>query len=75
MKIIDEGSRFGQLLDTLAVGWEIEEPVLLGARWRNGAYHFVLRHKAQDRTTLMSLAPSPELLVFLAENKISVKAI
>lgn len=75
MKVIGEGSRFGQLLDNLAVGWEIEEPVLLGARWRAGAYHFVLRHKAQDKTTLLSLPPSPELLVFLAEHKISVKAI
>jgi hypothetical protein len=73
--MIDKIDRFGQLLDSLAEGWEIEEPVLLGARWRTGAYHFVLRNKSQDKTTLVSLPPSPELLVYLSEHKISVKAI
>jgi hypothetical protein len=72
---VAEINRFGQLLDTLANGWEIEEPVLLGARWRTGAYHFVLRKRAEDKTTLLSLPPSPELLVFLSEHKINVKAI
>jgi hypothetical protein len=63
------------------MGWEIEEPVLLGAMWRpsgadgQGTYHFVLRHKVEDKTTLLSLPPSPQLLVFLSENKINVNAV
>jgi hypothetical protein len=71
----ETNNRFGQLINTLAEGWEIEEPVLLGARWRTGAYHFVLRKRIEDKTTLLSLPPSPELLVFLSERKINVKAI
>ncbi|MBN1994649.1 MAG: hypothetical protein JW953_18260 [Anaerolineae bacterium] len=50
---------------------------MLGTLWRtathgHGAYHFVLRNKAEEKTTLLSLLPSSELLVFLAENKINV---
>jgi hypothetical protein len=75
MEKVREINRFGQLLENLAAGWEIEEPVLLGAKWRSGAYHFVLRKKAEDKTTLLSLPPSPELLVFLSEQKLHVRAI
>ncbi|MCL4301532.1 MAG: hypothetical protein KJ077_37875 [Anaerolineae bacterium] len=69
--------RFTQLMKALAAGWEIDEPVLIRSTWReithpSGTYHFVLRQKAQDKTTLLSLPPSPELLTFLAERKISV---
>ena len=69
--------RFLQLIKALDAGWEIDQPVLLRANWRNvsdesGAYHFVLRQKADDKTTLLSLPPSPELLAFLADNKISI---
>jgi hypothetical protein len=75
MEKVKEINRFGQLLESLADGWEIEEPVLLGARWRSGAYHFVLRKKTEDKTTLLSLPPSPELLVFLSEHKINIRTI
>ncbi len=69
---------FLQLIEALEKGWEIEEPVLLGAMWRNndehrdGVYHFVLRQKREDKTTLMSLPPSPQLLMFLAENGLQI---
>jgi hypothetical protein len=64
----------------LSGGWEIDEPVLLGAMWRasaegDGTYHFVLRNKMEDRTTLLSLPPSPQLLMFLSENKINVSTL
>ena len=74
METTKHHSRFRHLIESLSAGWEIEEPVLLGAMWRSGAYHFVLRNKIEDKTTLLSLSPSPELLVFLSENKISVTA-
>lgn len=73
----NDDPRFVQLMKALAAGWEIDEPVLIRATWRetnsaSGTYHFVLRQKTQDRTTLLSLPPSPELLTFLANRKISV---
>lgn len=73
----NDDPRFVQLMKALAAGWEIDEPVLVRATWRetnstSGTYHFVLRQKTQDRTTLLSLPPSPELLTFLANRKISV---
>ncbi|MCB0209495.1 MAG: hypothetical protein KDJ52_09205 [Anaerolineae bacterium] len=68
-------NRFGQLVETLSDGWEIEQPVLLGSMWTDNAYHFVLRKRAEDKTKLLSLRPSPELLVFLSENNINIKAI
>lgn len=73
-------NRFTQLIRALEGGWEIEEPVMLGAMWRPttndaGTYHFVLRNKIEDKTTLLSLPPSPQLLVFLSENKIDVSAV
>lgn len=79
MGIAKDSQRFAYLLETLESGWEIEEPVLLGAMWRattegSGAYHFVLRNKAEGKTTLLSLPPSPQLLLFLAENNINVSA-
>jgi hypothetical protein len=74
-----DANRFSQLVNALNMGWEIEEPVLLGAMWRksdhNGTYHFVLRNRTEDKTTLMSLPPSPQLLVFLSENKINVNTV
>ncbi len=69
---------FSQLVEALEMGWEIEEPVLLGAMWRTddanraGVYHFVLRQKKADKTTLLSLPPSPQLLMFLAQNSLQV---
>lgn len=73
-------NRFAQLINALEGGWEIEEPVMLGAMWRptvngGGTYHFVLRNRMEDKTTLLSLPPSPQLLVFLSENKINVSAV
>lgn len=73
--------RISHLIDALSSGWEIEEPVILGAVWGNttngndGVYHFVLRNKAEDKTTMLSLPPSPELLVFLAENKVDINSL
>ena len=72
--------RFTELIKALEGGWEIEEPVMLGAMWKQalngkGAYHFVLRNKVEGKTTLVSLPPSPQLLVFLSENKINVSAV
>lgn len=80
MKLVKDKSRFSKLMEAIAVGWEIEEPVLLGTMWhtangQGGTYHFVLRDKTNDRTTLLSLPPSPQLLVFLADNDINVSAL
>jgi len=77
MEIIKNNNRFNQLLYALETGWEIEEPVLLGAMWRatsenGGAYHFVLRNHREDKTTMMSLPPSSQLLLFLADNNITI---
>ena len=73
--------RISHLIEALSTGWEIEEPVMLGAVWgntQNGngrVYHFVLRNKAEDKTTMLSLPPSPELLVFLADNSIDINSL
>jgi len=70
--------RLSHLIEALSVGWEIEEPVMLGAVWGNsngGVYHFVLRNKIEDKTTMISLPPSPELLVFLADNSININSL
>jgi hypothetical protein len=79
MEAVKENNQFTQLLKALETGWEIEEPVLLGTLWRTplegrGAYHFILKNRAESRTTLLSLTPSPQLLVFLAERNINVNA-
>lgn len=79
MEIIKNNNRFNQLLRAIESGWEIEEPVLLGAMWRrtsenDGAYHFVLRNRTEDKTTMLSLPPSAQLLLFLADNNISISA-
>ena len=80
MELVQEKDRFGHLMEAIKSGWEIEQPVLLGAMWhtasgRSGVYHFVLRNKVEDKTTLLSLPPSPQLLVFLAEHNINVSAL
>ncbi len=80
MEQVKENNRFTQLLKALEAGWEIEEPVLLGTLWRTplegrGAYHFILKHRAEAKTTLLSLTPSPQLLLFLAEHNISVNTL
>lgn len=72
--------RFTYLIEAIKTGWEIEQPVLLGAMWhttpsRAGVYHFILRNKGEDKTTLLSLPPSPQLLVFLAEHNINITAL
>ncbi len=72
--------RFNQLVRALDTGWEIDEPVLIRAAWRSGGesagtYHFVLRQKAEDKTTLLSLPPSSELLSFLAVKKIRISTL
>jgi hypothetical protein len=77
MEQVKENNRFTQLLKALDTGWEIEEPVLLRTLWRTplegrGAYHFILKNRAEAKTTMVSLTPSPQLLVFLAERNISV---
>ena len=77
MEIIKSNNRFNQLLQALETDWEIEEPVLLGAMWQvtsenSGAYHFVLRNHREDKTMMMSLPPSSQLLLFLADNNIAI---
>lgn len=77
MNLVKDNDRFARLLEALESGWEIEEPVLVRATWSNtgneqGAYHFVLRKRAEDKTNLLSLPPSAKLLNFLAENRITV---
>ena len=80
MEITNEESRFMQLLGSMQAGWEIEEPVMLDAMWycgpdgKSSVYHFVLRNKVEDKTTLFSLPPSPQLLAFLSENRILVNS-
>ena len=79
MDTVKENNRFAQLTRAIVAGWEIEEPVLLGVMWRSsekeGAYHFVLKNRVENKTTLLSLPPSPRLLAFLVENNISVSAL
>ena len=79
MEVIKENSRFTQLIKALETGWEIEEPVLLGTLWRTttegGAYHFILRNRTEAKTTLVSVAPSSQLLLFLAENNLSINTL
>ena len=77
METVQDDSRFPLLIQALASGWEIEEPVLIRATWRSGshetgAYHFVLRKRAEDKTTLLSLQPSVQLMTFLAAHNISI---
>ena len=68
---------FPRLLTALKTGWEIEEPVLVRKAWHSsgqeaGIYHVVLRKKSEEKTTLLSLPPSVQLLTFLAANNIRV---
>ena len=80
-RIMEENSRFRQLLQAMASGWKIDEPVLLGAMWHpahnvNGdLYHFVLRNDLEDKTTLLSLPVSPQLHSFLSKNNIQVNCL
>jgi len=81
MDVVKDKQRFTQLIKALESGWEIEEPVMLGHMWHNsngnksGVYHFVLKNKVEDKTTMLSLPPSPQLLVFLAENNVSINSL
>ena len=77
---IKERNRFARLIEALEAGWEIEEPVLIRATWNNndsigGVYHFILRKKSEEKTNILSLPPSAELLRFLATNRISVTSL
>jgi hypothetical protein len=80
MLLLKGENRFGQLLKALEAGWEIDEPVMIGATWRSsgdsgGTYHFVLRQKSEDKTMLLSLPTSSELLAFLATKKIRISSL
>ncbi|RME78154.1 MAG: hypothetical protein D6784_02765 [Chloroflexi bacterium] len=80
MLALKNQNRFRRLLNALENGWEIEEPVLIRAPWNlneetGGVYHFVLRNRREDKTSLFSLPPSPELLQFLATRRITVTAV
>jgi len=80
MEIVNQSDRFLQMLKSFERGWEIDEPVIVGAMWRAGSeansevYHFVLRNKGEDRITLWSFSTSPQLLAFLSENSIQVSS-
>lgn len=71
---------FIQLVEALQTGWEIQEPILLGAvrdsetSNEQGVYHFVLCQEQNKHTALMSLPPSPQLLMFLANHRLQVRA-
>jgi hypothetical protein len=79
--MMEEKDRLRQLIEYMNGGWEIDEPVLSGAMWHtdantnSGIYHFVLRNKAEDKTSLVSLPPSPQLLAFLAQHSIQVSSL
>jgi hypothetical protein len=81
MRTLKNKERFAQLIDSLQQGWQIEEPVLLGTSWGNnggskeGMYHFILRNRVEDKTTMISLPPSPKLLVFLHENNLNINSL
>jgi len=78
VQITNTQNRFVQLVRALEDGWEIEEPVILGALWANnaytqhGIYHFILRKQQEDKTTLLSLPLSSQLLIFLSENNMQI---
>jgi hypothetical protein len=81
MNFITDNSRFTRLTTAIESGWEIEEPVLIRSTWNKdnedigGVYHFIMRHKAEDKTNLLSLPPSAQLLQFLATRRIPVTGI
>lgn len=81
MEVVRESDRFLEMLKSFDRGWEIDEPVIVGTMWSASSdtgsrvYHFVLRNKAKDRTTLLSFSPTPELLAFLSENSIQVSSL
>ena len=81
MENIKQDSRFAQLIKALAAGWEIDEPVIEGAMWHTGSeasrgiYHFVLRNKGEDKTSLLSLPASSQLLAYLTEHTVRVTAL
>jgi len=78
MNFTTDNNRFSRLTAAIEAGWEIEEPVLIRSTWQKneeeagGVYHFILRHKIEDKTNLLSLPPSAQLLQFLAARRISV---
>ena len=78
---MEENTRFSQLLQVLERGWKIDEPVLLGNMWRpapnanGGIYHFVLRNDREDKTTMLSLPVSSQLISYLSENSIQINSL
>ena len=81
MELVTGSDRFRQMLKSFELGWEIDEPVMVGTMWHagseasRGVYHFVLRNKAEDETTLLSLPSSAQLLDFLSKNGIQVSTL
>ncbi|MDX1520087.1 MAG: hypothetical protein R3264_00490 [Anaerolineae bacterium] len=78
-KPMEEISRLNQLLRAMEQGWEIDEPVLCGAMWstdtnspNHNIYHFILRHKGLDKTDVLRLPASPDLLAYVTEHNIPV---
>jgi len=68
-------SSYAQLVQMLDQGWCIEPPVYLRPPWRTNSrrhdtYHFVLWRG--QRVNLVSVADSPEIQSFLAEQGLSV---
>ena len=65
----------GTLERLLDAGWRIEPPVLARLAWSQRdadqyAYHFILQRDAQR--SLVVIADSPELQLFIASNAIAV---
>jgi len=81
MEVDKPDDRFRQILKCFDRGWEIDEPVMVGNLWQTTPYvtgelyHFVLRNKREDQTTLLSLPSSPELLAFLSEHQIRLNSL
>ena len=80
-RVAEENSRFRQFIQYIEQGWKIDESVLLGVMWRpthnanGGTYHFVLRNEFEDKTTMLSLPVSSQLISYLSENSIQINSL
>jgi len=68
-------SSYAQLEALLAQGWRIEPPIYARPRWRAGApqennYHLILWRG--EKVSLISVADSPQMREFLAEQGLAV---
>ena len=67
--------RYRLLLSALDMGWEVEEPVYLRARWGEGSsrvYHFILRHHASAMPRLVTVPEGSEVAHFVRREGLKV---